>query len=200
MKTNKIKKTKIESIQIGLASPDEIKKWAERILPNGKRIGQVISSQTLNYKTLRPETGGLFCERIFGPIVDFECICGNKKTNIDEKFCLECGVELTSSKIRRHRLGYIELTLPVTHIWFLKGRPNYISLLLGMPKKKLESITYCTEIMTNVYQDSKYLKIKNDRKNKIYYSLSKANTSWELSTIGKAEFSFFFDYNQLPSV
>ena len=144
MKQNEIK---VESINIGLASPIRIRKWAERVLPNGKKVGQVTSSQTVNYKTLKPETGGLFCEKIFGPVKDFECSCGIKKTKSQYKFCPNCDVEFTASRVRRYRLGYIKLASPVTHIWYLKGRPSFISLLLGMSRKEIESIVYCTNTM-----------------------------------------------------
>jgi DNA-directed RNA polymerase subunit beta' len=146
----------IRKIKIGLASPKTIKKWAERTLPNGKKVGQILSSQTVNYKTLKPEKGGLFCERIFGPINDFECACGKKKTKSQLKYCPKCDVEYTSSEVRRHRLGFIQLVSPVTHVWFLKGRPSYISILLDIPKKKIEALTYCTETLnTSVHLDSK---------------------------------------------
>jgi len=135
----------IESIRIGLASPDKIKQWADRTLPNGNIVGRITNSQTVNYKTLRPVKGGLFCERIFGPIKDFECACGRKKSKKTQKFCPDCDVEYTSSRIRRHRLGYIQLISPVTHIWYLKGRVSYISILLGLRRKRVEAVTYCTE-------------------------------------------------------
>ena len=127
-------KTKIESINIGLASPIRIRKWAERILPNGKKIGQVLNSKTVNYKTLKPEIGGLFCEKIFGPIKDFECLCGFKKSKFktQTKFCPICDVEFTASRIRRYRLGYIKLASPVTHIWYLRGRPRFLNILFDM--------------------------------------------------------------------
>src|SRR6476646_3856006 len=146
MKQNEIK---VESINIGLAGPNRIRKWAERILPNGKKVGQLTNSQTVNYKTLKPEIGGLFCERIFGPIKDFECSCGTKKMNSQHKFCANCDVELTASRVRRYRLGYIKLASPVTHIWYLKGRPSFLSLLLNITrkKKKLDRIVYCIYTM-----------------------------------------------------
>lgn len=142
---NKSKRIPVESIRIGLASPEQIRNWAERTLPNGKVVGQVTNSQTVNYKTLRPVKGGLFCERVFGPIKDFECSCGRKKSKFLQKFCSECDVEFTSSQVRRHRLGYVQLVSPVTHIWYLKGRLSYISNLLGIPRKRVEAVTYCTE-------------------------------------------------------
>ncbi len=146
---NKSKITKVDSIRVGLAPPERIKKWAERTLPNGKVIGQVTSSQTVNYKTLKPEKGGLFCERIFGPIKDFECSCGRRKNKTQQQFCPDCDVEFISSRVRRYRLGYIQLVSPVTHVWYLKGTPSYISILLEMRRKKVEAITYCTET-TNI--------------------------------------------------
>ncbi len=149
------KRPKVESIRIGLASPECIKKWAERTLPNGKIVGQVTSSQTVNYKTLKPVKNGLFCERIFGPVKDFECSCGRKKD--ESNFCPDCDVEFTSSRVRRHRLGYIQLVSPVTHIWYLKGRISYISTLLDLKRKNAEAIVYCTEsimICKSVLQNS----------------------------------------------
>ena len=141
----KSKRIPVESIRIGLASPEQIKEWANRTLPNGNIVGRITNSQTVNYKTLRPVKGGLFCERIFGPIKDFECACGRKKNKKTQKFCPDCDVEYTSSRIRRHRLGYIQLISPVTHIWYLKGRVSYISILLGLRRKRVEAVTYCTE-------------------------------------------------------
>ena len=135
----------VESIQIRLASPEKIRQWADRILPNGKIVGQITNSQTVNYKTLRPVKGGIFCERIFGPIKDFECACGRKKDKFSKKFCPDCDVEYTSSRIRRSRLGYIQLISPVTHVWYFRGRINYISNLLNLPRKRVEAVTYCTE-------------------------------------------------------
>jgi len=136
---------RIESIRIGLASPHQIKNWAERKLTNGRLIGQVTNPQTVNYKTLRPEPGGLFCEKIFGPVKDFECACGKKRSLPTQKFCPDCEVDYISSRVRRYRLGFIQLAAPVAHIWYLKGTPSYLSILLDMPRKKVESIIYCTE-------------------------------------------------------
>ena len=141
MKQNEIK---IESIGIGLASPVRIRKWAEKILPNGKKIGEITTSKTVDYKTFKPEPRGLFCERIFGPIHDFECSCGKKKLKSQHQFCPDCDVEFTSSRVRRYRLGYIKLVSPVVHIWYLKGRPSFLSLLLDMKRKRIESIVYYT--------------------------------------------------------
>ena len=157
---NKSKIIQVESLRVGLASPESIKKWAERTLPNGKILGQVTNSQTVNYKTLKPEKGGLFCERIFGPIKDYECACGKKRTKSFQKFCSECDVEFTASRVRRHKLGYIQLISPVTHVWYLKGTPSYISILLDLPKKKIEAITYCTEAVNlSTIKNRDYLNI-----------------------------------------
>ena len=135
----------VESIRIGLASPERIKNWAERLLVSGMTVGRILNAQTVNYKTLRPVMGGLFCERIFGPIKDFECACERKRPTPKRITCRECNVDYTSSSVRRHRLGFIELNSPVTHIWYLKGRINYISIFLGYRRKRVEAVTYCTE-------------------------------------------------------
>jgi DNA-directed RNA polymerase beta' subunit len=123
--------TQIDSINIGLASPIRIRKWAERILPNGKKVGEVVNSKTVNYKTLKPEIGGLFCEKIFGPIEDFECLCAptKRKSKTQNKFCPDCDVEFTVARVRRYRLGYIKLASPVSHIWYLRGRPRFLNIL-----------------------------------------------------------------------
>jgi DNA-directed RNA polymerase subunit beta' len=211
MEKIKKKKMSFESIRIGIASPDQIKKWGERKLPNGKLIGEVKNSQTVNYKTLRPEKDGLFCEKIFGPITDFECICGKKQIFLNQEICPECDVEFTSAKIRRYRLGYINLLRPVTHVWFLRGRPNYFSILLNMPKKKLEAMAYCTDVLTNIFYDFKFSRTERkrrytivySRKKKISFELSEAHSNnffyqvwrktstWELSIYGEWEWFCF---------
>jgi DNA-directed RNA polymerase subunit beta' len=131
-------------IRITLASPKRIRKWSERILPNGEILGEVKNSDTLNYRTLKPEMGGLFCEKIFGPVKNWECFCGKyRQVKGKELFiCERCGVEITESRIRRHRLGYIELKAPVTHVWYLKGSPSYLSLILKYKLKVLDEIIY----------------------------------------------------------
>ena len=130
-------------VKINLASPDRIRKWGERFLPNGQTIGEVTKPETINYRTLKPEMDGLFCERIFGPVKDWECHCGKyKRVRYKGITCERCGVEVTESKVRRHRMGYIELAAPVTHVWYLKGSPSYISLLLDIPLKDVEQIVY----------------------------------------------------------
>ena len=118
-------------IKIKLASPTRIKQWGQRLLPNGQIVGEVQKSETINYRTFKPEMDGLFCERIFGPNKNLECACGKyKRIRYEGLICDRCGVELTESRVRRHRMGHINLVYPVTHIWYLNSRPNYMALLL----------------------------------------------------------------------
>lgn len=190
-------------ITVGLASASRIRQWAEKTLPNGNVVGEVTNANTLHYKTLKPVKGGLFCERVFGPLKDFECACSSKigkkilkykkaQKNVAELdsadkeafsniqstldkildnkvliqntygpagqsgliknykrfFCPECDVEYTWSVMRRYQLGYIKLNAPVTHVWYVKGNPSYISLLLDMKRKDVENIAYCNQNLT----------------------------------------------------
>jgi DNA-directed RNA polymerase subunit beta' len=121
-------------IKIGIASPERILKWS---------YGEVTKPETINYRTLKPERDGLFCERIFGPSKDWECYCGKyKRVRHKGIICERCGVEVTDSKVRRHRMGHIKLAAPVSHIWFLKGIPSYLGLLLDSSLKDLEQVIY----------------------------------------------------------
>jgi DNA-directed RNA polymerase subunit beta' len=130
-------------VKIGLASPERIRIWGERTLPNGQVVGEVTKPETINYRTLKPEMDGLFCERIFGPAKDWECHCGKyKRVRHRGIVCERCGVEVTESRVRRHRMGYIKLAAPVAHVWYLKGIPSYISILLDMPLRDVEQIVY----------------------------------------------------------
>nr|YP_010388697.1 RNA polymerase b'-subunit [Leontynka pallida]UPQ43864.1 RNA polymerase b'-subunit [Leontynka pallida] len=171
--TSYSKFTEIQLVTVGLASPKRIQQWAEKTLPNGKIIGQVLNGNTLHHKTFKPQKGGLFCERIFGPLKDFVCSCNksftkHKKTtsllnaqqpigiNIEGTlrkrfYCPKCDVEYTWSVIRRYQLGYIKLISPVTHVWYLKGNPSYLSILLDMKRRQLENVNYCSETMTLEY-------------------------------------------------
>ena len=137
----------IDSIKIGLASPMQIKNWGERELPNGKKIGKVTTPKTVDYKALKPVKDGLFCERIFGPVKDNVCACGKQQGGNKGRFCTECEVEWTTCRTRRYRLGYIDLASPVTHVWYIKGRPNYIATLLGTKPRLVEGIAYCTKFV-----------------------------------------------------
>ena len=123
-----------DKIRIGIASPDDIRSWS---------CGEVKKPETINYRTFKPERDGLFCERIFGPVKDWECHCGRyKKVKFKGVVCDRCGVEVTRSKVRRERMGHIELSAPVSHIWYLKGVPSPMALLLNMSPRPLERVLY----------------------------------------------------------
>jgi len=139
-------------VKINLASPQRIKKWGERALPNGQIVGEVTKPETINYRTLKPEMDGLFCERIFGPVKDWECHCGKyKRVRYKGIVCERCGVEVVESKVRRHRMGYIQLAAPVTHVWYLKSLPSYIAILLDIPLKDVEQIVYFNSYVPETY-------------------------------------------------
>src|SRR6187397_1281549 len=124
-----------DAIKIGLASPDKIRSWS---------FGQVKKPETINYRTFKPERDGLFCAKIFGPVKDYECICGKyKRMRHRGVVCEKCGVEVIQSKVRRERLGHISLATPVAHIWFLKSLPSRIGNLLDITLKDLEKVLYC---------------------------------------------------------
>ncbi len=130
-------------VKIRIASPERIRQWGERTLPNGQVVGEVTKPETINYRTLKPEMDGLFCERIFGPVKDWECHCGKyKRVRYRGIVCERCGVEVTESRVRRHRMGYIKLAAPVTHVWYLKGIPSYIAILLDMALRDVEQVVY----------------------------------------------------------
>ncbi|MEL7083466.1 MAG: DNA-directed RNA polymerase subunit gamma [Cyanobacteria bacterium P01_A01_bin.3] len=134
---------RFDYVKIGLASPDRIKDWGQRTLPNSTVVGEVTKPETINYRTLKPEMDGLFCERIFGPAKDWECHCGKyKRVRHRGIVCERCGVEVTESRVRRHRMGYINLAAPVTHVWYLKGIPSHIATLLDMPLRDVEQVVY----------------------------------------------------------
>ena len=121
-------------IRISIASPERILKWS---------YGEVTKPETINYRTLKPERDGLFCERIFGPVKDYECHCGKyKRIRYKGIVCDRCGVEVTEKKVRRERMGHISLVVPVVHIWYFRSLPSKIGYLLGIPSKKLEAIIY----------------------------------------------------------
>ena len=123
-----------KSIKIGLASPEKIREWSR---------GEVKKPETINYRTLKPERDGLFCERIFGPQKDWECHCGKyKRIRYKGIICDRCGVEVTRSKVRRERMGHIELAAPVSHIWYFKGIPSRMGLMLDMSPRLLEKVLY----------------------------------------------------------
>ncbi|MEB3174923.1 MAG: DNA-directed RNA polymerase subunit gamma [Cyanobacteriota bacterium] len=134
---------RFDYVKIGIASPERIRQWGERTLPNGISVGEVTKPETINYRTLKPEMDGLFCEKIFGPSKDWECWCGKyKRVRHRGIVCERCGVEVTESRVRRHRMGFIKLAAPVTHVWYLKGIPSYLSILLDMPLRDVEQVVY----------------------------------------------------------
>src|SRR5918992_5103981 len=123
-----------DAIRISLASPEAIRGWS---------YGEVTKPETINYRTLKPEHGGLFCERIFGPTKDWECYCGKyKRIRHAGTVCDKCGVEVTRAKVRRERMGHIELAAPVAHIWYVKGTPSRLGLLLDISPRNLERVLY----------------------------------------------------------
>ncbi len=139
-------------IRISIASPERILKWS---------YGEVTKPETINYRTLKPERDGLFCERIFGPTKDWECYCGKyKRVRHKGIICERCGVEVTDSKVRRHRMGHIKLAAPVSHIWFLKGIPSYLGLLLDMTLKDLEQVIYFNSYVVIDPAESEFKKLQ----------------------------------------
>ena len=123
-----------DSIKITLASPEKIKSWS---------YGEIKKPETINYRTFRPEKDGLFCSRIFGPVKDYECLCGKyKRMKFRGIICEKCGVEVTKSNVRRERMGHINLATPVAHIWFLKSLPSRIALAVDMKLKEIERVLY----------------------------------------------------------
>src|SRR3954454_3652637 len=136
------------AVRITLASPEQIRSWSR---------GEVTKPETINYRTLKPERDGLFCERIFGPQKDWECACGKyKRVRYKGIVCDKCGVEVTRAKVRRERMGHIELASPVSHIWFVKGTPSRIGLLLDMTPRTLEQILYFAKyVVIDVHDNQK---------------------------------------------
>ena len=126
--------TDFDAIRIMLASPEKIRSWSH---------GEVTKPETINYRTFKPERDGLFCAKIFGPVKDYECLCGKyKRLKHRGVICEKCGVEVTQSKVRRERMGHIELASPCSHVWFFKGLPSRIGHLLDISLRDLESILY----------------------------------------------------------
>ncbi|MDR3258933.1 MAG: DNA-directed RNA polymerase subunit beta' [Fusobacteriaceae bacterium] len=154
-----------EKIRIKLASPEKILEWSH---------GEVTKPETINYRTLNPERDGLFCEKIFGPTKDWECACGKyKRMRYKGLVCEKCGVEVTRSKVRRERMGHISLAAPVSHIWYSKGTPNKMALVLGISPKELESILYFARyVVTKPYENTLEVgKILTEKEFKLYKQL-----------------------------
>lgn len=154
-----------EKIRIRLASPEKIEEWSH---------GEVTKPETINYRTLNPESDGLFCEKIFGPTKDWECACGKyKRMRYKGLVCEKCGVEVTRSKVRRERMGHISLAAPVSHIWYSKGTPNKMSLIIGLSPKELESVLYFARYVVTETGESnlKEGKILTEKEYKLYKQL-----------------------------
>jgi DNA-directed RNA polymerase subunit beta' len=133
------RESNFDCVTINVASPETIRSWSR---------GEVKNPETINYRTFKPEPGGLFCQRIFGPVRDYECACGKyKRIKYKGVICDRCGVEVTVSRVRRSRMGHIELAVPVTHIWFLKSMPSRLGLLLDMTARSLERVIYYEAFM-----------------------------------------------------
>lgn len=154
-----------DAIKIGLASPDKIREWSR---------GEVLKPETINYRTLKPERDGLFCERIFGPSKDWECHCGKyKKIRYKGVVCDRCGVEVTKSSVRRERMGHIELAAPVSHIWYFKGIPSRMGLILDLSPRVLERyyillpILYWTQVKP-IWNTSRFCLRRNIRMQEIH--------------------------------
>ena len=167
-------------VKINLASPARIRGWGERTLPNGEIVGEVTKPETINYRTLKPEMGGLFCERIFGPVNDWECHCGKyKRVRYKGIICERCGVEVIESNVRRHRIGFVELASSVTHVWYVKGRPSKIALILNISLKELEQIVYFNS----------YVIINPGKSNELSYKQLLVETDWQVFDATKTDIS-----------
>ena len=146
-----------DAIKIGLASPEKIREWSK---------GEVRKPETINYRTLKPEKDGLFCERIFGPSKDWECHCGKyKKIRYKGVVCDRCGVEVTKASVRRERMGHIELAAPVSHIWYFKGIPSRMGLILDLSPRTLEKVLYFAAyiVIDKGHTDLQYKQVLNEK-------------------------------------
>jgi DNA-directed RNA polymerase subunit beta' len=143
-----VESTEFRSLRISLASPEQIRSWS---------YGEVTKPETINYRRLRPEKDGLFCEAIFGPTRDWQCYCGKYK-NVRYKgiVCDKCGVEITRASVRRERLGHIELAAPVAHVWYTRRVPSYMGLLLNVSRRNLDRVLYFAQyVVTSVDEDAR---------------------------------------------
>ena len=159
------------SIRISLASPDQIKAWS---------YGEVTKPETINYRTLRPEKDGLFCEKIFGPTKDWECYCGKyKKIRYKGVICDRCGVEVTRAKVRRERMGHIKLAAPIAHIWFSKSTPSRMGLLLDVSPKNLERVLYFAQYIVTEINNNEKLDAINFSKQDLEQKIQELNKKLE---------------------
>jgi len=178
---------RIQAIQLKLASPEEIISWSN---------GEVTKPETINYRTFKPERDGLFCAKIFGPISDYECLCGKyKRMKYKGITCDKCGVEVIPSKVRRERMGHISLAAPVSHIWFLKGTPSRISIILGMKIKDVEAVNYYEQW---VVTDPKFLVVKTEDVKKAYLEKYPTDTPQERNKILRNIDEMVWTYDRVP--
>nr|YP_009455985.1 RNA polymerase beta [Micractinium conductrix]AST08940.1 RNA polymerase beta [Micractinium conductrix] len=173
-----------QKLEIGVASPKQIRQWAERFLPNGEIIGEVTSWETVNYKTLKPEPNGLFCQKVFGPVVDFTCACGKKSTKIQRGFCPKCGVERTHSRVRRYRLGYIKLKQPVVHPLYASHRPSPLSLCLNWSTKRVQAVMKTSEFCTLSHT---FTLFRSKGESRPFFKNNEAENSFDKITQGSNE-------------
>ena len=158
-----LKANNFKALKIGIASPEKIRSWS---------YGEVQKPETINYRTLKPERDGLFCEKIFGPTRDYECSCGKyKRLRYKNIVCDRCGVEVTKSSVRRERMGHIELATPVSHIWYVKGIPSYIGLCLDMSPRDLEEVIYFVSYVVINPGNTPLIKKQtlSDKEYRVYY-------------------------------
>ena len=182
-----------DSIQIRLASPEKIEEWS---------FGEITKAETINYRTLKPEMDGLFCEKIFGPSKDYECSCGKYKRMRHKGItCEKCGVEVTTSKVRRERMGHIKLATPIAHIWYSKGTPNKMSLLLNISTKELEMVLYFSRyIVTDPGEtDLQKGQILTDREYKLYESQYKNRFTAKMGAEGVLKLLEEIDLKELET-
>lgn len=186
-------------LRLRLASPEKIKKWSERILPNGLKVGEVELPETINFRTNEPEFTGLFCQVIFGPIKDWKCACGRYNgfaLNRLDKICEFCWVEVTESRVRRYRMGFIQLTCPVVHYWYLKSVPNYLLLLLkayypDLKLSHLDQITYFREGERIISFDNPlidFFEPKNEKERSVVKKMLLTRPEFQKVTENSAEF------------
>ncbi|MEC8517289.1 MAG: DNA-directed RNA polymerase subunit gamma, partial [Verrucomicrobiota bacterium] len=175
-------------LRLNLASPKRVKSWSERILPDGEVVGEVLKAETINFRTHQPEINGLFCEKIFGPIQNWKCKCGKYNGFVLDKICDECKVEIIEARVRRYRMGFIDLTCPVTHLWYLKGIPSYLCVLLrvyepNLTVDNLEGSIYMREGEPPITKENglyRFLKI-NENKNELNL-FTKENSTIQFKT------------------
>ena len=158
--------------QLNIASPKKIKDWANKLLPNNKVLGKIRKIDTINFEDYSPEDYGLFCEKIFGPINDYKCSCGKYNGFYSKKICEICFVELTESRVRRYRMGYIELSVPIVHLWYLKGNPSYLSIILNCINEninfsKIEEILYFKDEFNFIDKEHPLSRFFNLKKNNL---------------------------------